>query len=107
LAWRSPWRAPDGNARSSTATNCGADSAPTCAIRGRIAARISAAPLAVCEQRDPKGLYRKARSGEIAEFTGISDPYEPPTAPRLTLETHRLDVAACVARVAALLQSEN
>jgi bifunctional enzyme CysN/CysC len=38
------------------------------------------ADLAVCEQRDPKGLYRRARNGEIANFTGISSPYEPPSA---------------------------
>ncbi|QDV75549.1 adenylyl-sulfate kinase [Botrimarina mediterranea] len=42
-------------------------------------------PLEVCEQRDPKGLYKKARAGEIKHFTGISDPYEPPLAPELTL----------------------
>jgi adenylylsulfate kinase-like enzyme len=40
-----------------------------------------------CEARDVKGLYAKARSGEIPEFTGVSDPYEPPAAPELTLET--------------------
>lgn len=42
-------------------------------------------PLDICEQRDPKGLYKKARDGEIKHFTGISDPYEPPLAPELTL----------------------
>ena len=44
-------------------------------------------PLEVCEQRDPKGLYKKARRGEIAYFTGISDPYEPPEKPDLILHT--------------------
>lgn len=44
-------------------------------------------PLAVCERRDAKGLYAKARRGEIAEFTGISDPYEPPLSPEVTLNT--------------------
>ena len=44
-------------------------------------------PLEVCESRDPRGLYRKARSGEIKEFTGISAPYEPPLHPELVLET--------------------
>ena len=39
------------------------------------------APLEVCEQRDPKGLYAKARAGEIPDFTGISSPYEPPDKP--------------------------
>ncbi len=42
-------------------------------------------PLAVCEQRDPKGLYKKARAGEIHHFTGIDDPYEAPEAPELVL----------------------
>ena len=45
-------------------------------------------PLEVAEQRDPKGLYKKARSGEIPTFTGISDPYEAPTAPDLHLQSH-------------------
>jgi adenylylsulfate kinase len=43
------------------------------------------APLEVCESRDPKGLYKKARAGEIKGFTGIDDPYEPPLAPELHL----------------------
>lgn len=42
-------------------------------------------PLAECERRDPKGLYAKARAGELSGFTGIDDPYEPPTAPELVL----------------------
>lgn len=45
------------------------------------------APLAVCEARDPKGLYRRARAGEIADFTGVSAPYEPPDRPELTVDT--------------------
>jgi adenylyl-sulfate kinase len=44
-------------------------------------------PLEICEQRDVKGLYKKARSGEIAHFTGISDPYEPPLTPEIHLHT--------------------
>ncbi len=47
------------------------------------------APLDVCEARDPKGLYRRARAGEIAEFTGVSAPYEPPDRPELVLSTDR------------------
>lgn len=47
------------------------------------------APLEVCEQRDVKGLYKKARAGEIKEFTGISDPYEEPLNPEVICETHR------------------
>ena len=45
------------------------------------------ASVEVCEQRDVKGLYAKARSGEIKEFTGVSDPYEPPENPEIVLET--------------------
>ena len=45
------------------------------------------APLEVCADRDVKGLYKKAFSGEIEQFTGVSDPYEPPNAPDLTLKT--------------------
>jgi adenylylsulfate kinase len=44
-------------------------------------------PLEICEQRDVKGLYRKARTGEIPQFTGISDPYEPPLHPEIHLHT--------------------
>jgi len=55
------------------------------------------APLEVCEQRDLKGLYAKARSGQIKEFTGISAPYEPPLKPEIELRTDQLDVAECVA----------
>lgn len=44
-------------------------------------------PLGVCESRDTKGLYGKARRGELKNFTGINDPYEPPVSPELTIET--------------------
>jgi adenylyl-sulfate kinase len=57
------------------------------------------APLAVCEQRDPKGFYAKARAGIIKDFTGISAPYEPPLQPEVELRTDQIDVAACVAAV--------
>lgn len=56
-------------------------------------------PLEVCEQRDPKGLYRKARANEIPEFTGISAPYEAPEAAEVTLEAGSASVAECVARL--------
>ncbi len=56
-------------------------------------------PLAVCEARDPKGLYRKARAGELPDFTGISAPYEPPDAPELVLDTAQLTLGQSVARV--------
>ena len=45
------------------------------------------APLEICERRDPKGLYKKARAGEIAAFTGVSAPYEAPLAPDMELHT--------------------
>lgn len=62
------------------------------------------APLATCEQRDPKGLYRRARGGEITGFTGIDSPYEPPTAPDLHLATGARSVAQCTAQVVELLR---
>jgi len=58
------------------------------------------ADLGTCEQRDPKGLYAKARKGEIAEFTGISAPYEPPSAPELHLDTALNSVEESVALLA-------
>ena len=64
------------------------------------------APLDVAEQRDPKGLYRKARAGEIKGFTGIDDPYEAPEKPELHLRTDRLSVAQSVAQVLGFLQSQ-
>ena len=56
------------------------------------------APIETCEQRDPKGLYAKARAGEILDFTGIDAPYEAPTHPELTLTTGNLTVEECVAQ---------
>lgn len=53
-------------------------------------------PLEVCEDRDVKGLYAKARAGEIPEFSGISAPYEAPADPELTIDTTTLDLDACV-----------
>lgn len=60
-------------------------------------------PLSVCEGRDPKGLYEKARAGTILEFTGISSPYERPEAPELVLPTGTLSLDDCVGRVVDLL----
>lgn len=54
------------------------------------------APVEVCEERDPKGLYKRARAGEIEEFTGVSAPYEPPVAPELTIDTAALSVEESV-----------
>ena len=59
----------------------------------------SSASLATCEKRDPKGLYRRARSGEIAEFTGVTAPYETPESPELTIDTDRLTIEESVAAV--------
>ncbi len=53
-----------------------------------------AAPLEVCEARDPKSLYRRAREGAVPHMTGVDDPYEPPLSPELVLETHRLELTA-------------
>ena len=61
------------------------------------------APLEVCEQRDTKGLYARAVSGEIADFTGISSPYEPPLSPEVELHTDRLSVAEAVDRILSFL----
>lgn len=52
-------------------------------------------PLAVAEERDPKGLYKKARKGEIKNFTGIDDPYEAPVKPEVKIDTSKLSVDEC------------
>jgi adenylylsulfate kinase len=57
------------------------------------------APLAVCESRDPKGLYKRARAGELAEMTGIGDPYEEPPSGTLTCHTHLESVSESVEKV--------
>ena len=62
-----------------------------------------ATPLEVCEERDPKGMYAKARAGEITSFTGIDAPYEPPETPELTLDTSTSEVDVCVNEILALL----
>ena len=61
-------------------------------------------PLDVCELRDPKGLYKKARSGEIPEFTGINSPYESPEYPELRLKTNELSVQQCVEKLISYLE---
>ncbi len=58
-------------------------------------------PLSVCEERDPKGLYAKARSGEIKGMTGIDDPYEAPVDPELRLDTSTASIEECVDGVLA------
>jgi adenylylsulfate kinase len=63
------------------------------------------APVEVCAERDVKGLYAKAYSGEIKQFTGVSDPYEPPVAPELHLKTNEEDPHQSAARVISLLEA--
>jgi adenylylsulfate kinase len=62
-------------------------------------------PLAVCEERDPKGLYKRARKGELRGFTGIDDPYEPPANPELVLKTLEEGVKECVERCMQILRA--
>ena len=63
-------------------------------------------PLNVCEARDPKGLYEKARAGELAHFTGIDSPYEHPLEPELRLDTSLLSVSECVQQLVVLLEAK-
>jgi bifunctional enzyme CysN/CysC len=62
------------------------------------------APLEVCESRDVKGLYQKARAGQIAQFTGVSAPYEAPLGPELEVCTGEWPVARCLAELAVYVQ---
>jgi bifunctional enzyme CysN/CysC len=62
-------------------------------------------PIEVCEQRDPKGLYAKARTGTIKNFTGVSSPYEAPETPELNLDTSRLSVQESVATIIRYLEA--
>lgn len=64
-------------------------------------------PIEKCEQRDPKGLYKKARAGEIPEFTGISSPYEAPEKPELVLNTDQYSVEECVEQLVTYLKKNN
>lgn len=90
--------------------------APFRSARAEVRARISqvggfyeihiATPLAVCESRDPKGLYKKARRGEIKGFTGIDDPFEVPEEPELSLDTSMLAPEESVRRILALPQRD-
>ena len=78
---------------------------PFCADRAKARALVQdgefieiycAADIAVCEQRDTKGLYKKARNGEIKDFTGISSPYEPPKSPELIIDTGTENLSSSV-----------
>lgn len=64
------------------------------------------ASLETCEQRDPKGLYKKARAGEIPEFTGISAPYEAPESPELHVNTSTQSVEECVREIIGYLTAK-
>jgi sulfate adenylyltransferase len=81
--------------------------APLARARAKARALVGATPfllihvatsLAVCEERDPKGLYRRARAGEITEFTGVSSPYQEPEDADLTLDLGVLDITAACAQ---------
>jgi adenylylsulfate kinase len=63
-------------------------------------------PLAICESRDPKGLYEKARKGEIPNFTGISSPYEAPEKPEIHVKTEKLSIDESAAQIVAYLEKE-
>ncbi|HMU89449.1 MAG TPA: adenylyl-sulfate kinase [Pseudomonadales bacterium] len=63
-----------------------------------------ACPLEICEQRDVKGLYRRARAGEIKDFTGISSPYEAPEKPGLVVDTGHVSLDACAQQVVDYIQ---
>ena len=84
---------------------------PYRAVRDQVRQRIgdfvevyASAPVEVCEQRDVKGLYKKARSGEIKNFTGVSDPYEEPLNPEVTCETDKETLEESVDKVMAKLE---
>lgn len=79
-------------------------------VRGRIGEFVEVyvnAPLETCEARDVKGLYEKARAGEIKQFTGISDPYEPPLLPEVECHTDRETLDESAAKVMSLLAALN
>jgi adenylyl-sulfate kinase len=63
------------------------------------------APLAVCEGRDPRGLYKRARAGQIPGFTGIDSPYEPPPSPDIELHTDQHSPQECVVQVGELVRT--
>ena len=63
------------------------------------------ADVETCESRDPKGLYKRARAGEISDFTGISAPYEEPAAPELVIDTSAQDVESCLDELVAYVKA--
>jgi adenylylsulfate kinase len=64
------------------------------------------APISVCEERDVKGLYKQVRAGKISQFTGIDDPYEPPTHPEVECRTDLEDVSESVAKILTQLKKQ-
>jgi len=70
---------------------------------GRFVEVFLSTPVEVCEQRDVKGLYAKARAGLVKDFTGISAPYEAPLKPELELRTDKLNLSECVTQILAVL----
>ena len=72
------------------------DKARSLVDKGDFLEIFCAADLQTCEKRDPKGLYAKARAGEIKEFTGISSPYQEPLSPELRIDTGSEDLESCV-----------
>jgi adenylylsulfate kinase len=77
--------------------------ARSAAPAGRFVEVFVDAPLAECERRDPKGLYRRARAGELADFTGVTAPYEPPESPELVLDAAGRSPERCAADLEACL----
>jgi adenylylsulfate kinase len=74
---------------------------------GRFVEAYVKASVEVCEQRDVKGLYAKARAGEIKEFTGVSDPYEPPEDPELVIDTERQSPEESAQQILAYLEQHD
>ena len=64
-------------------------------------------PLNICEERDPKGLYKKARRGEIKDFTGIYSPYENPENPEITIHTNLQSIDECVGSILDYLEKSS
>ena len=64
-------------------------------------------PLSVCEERDVKGLYARARRGEIQNFTGISAPFEAPASPALSLDTSKMSLEDCVEKILEIVENED
>jgi adenylylsulfate kinase-like enzyme len=64
------------------------------------------APLPVCESRDPKGLYKAARTGEISNFTGVSHPYEPPMNPEVRIDTSSATIGESVQAILVALRTK-